>query len=200
MQYDAFIGGVEPGGLRNKNEIRILLCYLVNSIGTPLSKDDILSIMQENGFANYFEVTNALAELTANGNLKVSNDPPVYHAVAQTKLIADQLDKVLPLSVREKAIAAAVNLLAKTRREQENKVSIQQTNKGYNVNCHISGGDLELMNISLYVPDEHQAKLVRKVFHKSPETVYQVLLALLTDNPDLAKKAFEEMSSSSNEK
>ena len=49
------------------------------------------------------------------------------------------------------------------------------------------------MNISLYVPDEHQAKLVRKAFHKSPETVYQVLLALLTENPDLAKKAFEQL-------
>lgn len=116
--------------------------------------------MQENGFANYFEVTDALAELTANGSLAADGDPPVYHAVSQTKLIAGQLDKVLPLSVREKAIAAAVNLLAKARREQENKVTIQQTSKGYNVHCHISGGDLELMNISLYVPDEHQAKLV----------------------------------------
>lgn len=192
MEYDAFIGGIEPGGLRNKNEIRILLCYLVNSIGAPLSREDVLSIMQEHGFANYFEVTNALAELTANGSLAADGDPPVYHAVSQTKLIAGQLDKVLPLSVREKAIAAAVNLLAKARREQENKVTIQQTSKGYNVHCHISGGDLELMNISLYVPDEHQAKLVRKAFHKSPETVYQVLLALLTENPDLAKKAFEQ--------
>ena len=191
MEYDAFIGGIEPGGLRNKNEIRILLCYLVNSIGAPLSREDVLSIMQEHGFANYFEVTDALAELTANGSLAADGDPPVYHAVSQTKLIAGQLDKVLPLSVREKAIAAAVNLLAKARREQENKVTIQQTSKGYNVHCHISGVDLELMNISLYVPDEHQAKLVRKAFHKSPETVYQVLLALLTENPDLAKKAFE---------
>ena len=60
MEYDAFIGGIEPGGLRNKNEIRILLCYLVNSIGAPLSREDVLSIMQENGFANYFEVTDAL--------------------------------------------------------------------------------------------------------------------------------------------
>ena len=39
MEYDAFIGGIEPGGLRNKNEIRILLCYLVNSIGAPLSRE-----------------------------------------------------------------------------------------------------------------------------------------------------------------
>ena len=57
MEFDAFTGGIEPGGLRSKDEIRILICYLLTSVSAPLSREDILSIMQENGFANYFEVT-----------------------------------------------------------------------------------------------------------------------------------------------
>ena len=35
MAYDAFTGGVEPGGLRSKDEIRILLCYLLASVPAP---------------------------------------------------------------------------------------------------------------------------------------------------------------------
>ena len=38
MQNDAFTAGVEPGGLQSKDEIRILLCYLLTSVGVPLHK------------------------------------------------------------------------------------------------------------------------------------------------------------------
>ena len=75
MEFDAFTGGVEPGGLRTKNEILILICYLLSGPNISLSKDEILQIMQDNGFANYFEVTDALSELTAKGNLLAQGSP-----------------------------------------------------------------------------------------------------------------------------
>ena len=185
MAYDAFTGGVEPGGLRSKDEIRILICYLLSSVSAPLTKDDILSIMQENGFANYFEVTDSLSELTANGNLLCSEDPvPLYTAPGQGKMVAAQLDKALPLSVREKAVAAALNLLARAKRERENKVEIEKISAGYQVTCHVSGGEVELMRFTLYAPDEKQAKMIKRNFHQSPELVYQVMLSLVTGQAD----------------
>ena len=33
VETDAFTGGIAPGGLRTKNDIRILLCYLLSSVG-----------------------------------------------------------------------------------------------------------------------------------------------------------------------
>ena len=69
MQNDAFTAGVEPGGLQSKDEIRILLCYLLTSVGVPLHKEAILQSVQANGLANYFEVTDALEALCENGNL-----------------------------------------------------------------------------------------------------------------------------------
>ena len=38
MKQDAFSAGVEPGGLWHKNDIRILLCYILASVGAPLSR------------------------------------------------------------------------------------------------------------------------------------------------------------------
>lgn len=185
MAYDAFTGGVEPGGLRSKDEIRILICYLLSSVSAPLAKDDILSIMQENGFANYFEVTDSLSELTANGNLLCSEEvSPLYTAALQGKMIAAQLDKALPFSVREKAVAAALNLLARAKRERENKVEIEKIPAGYQVTCHVSGGEVELMRFTLYAPDEKQAQMIKRNFHESPELVYQVMLSLVTGQAD----------------
>ena len=41
MKQDAFSAGVEPGGLWHKNDIRILLCYILASVGAPLSRQDL---------------------------------------------------------------------------------------------------------------------------------------------------------------
>ena len=37
MRQDAFTGGVDPGGLWNQNDIRILLCYILSSVNAPMS-------------------------------------------------------------------------------------------------------------------------------------------------------------------
>jgi len=187
MDFDAFTGGVEPGGLRNKNEIRILICYLLASVDAPLSKNDIVSIIQDNGLANYFEVTDALAELAEHGNVITSGEKNELCAASSTaRMIAKQLDTALPAVVRDKVVAAAINLLASARRESENKVEILKLDRGYNVVCHISGGDMDLMNFSLYVPDLYQANMVKSNFHRAPEDVYRMLLALVTGNSDMA--------------
>lgn len=187
MDFDAFSAGVEPGGLRTKNEIRILICYLLASVGAPLSKTDILNIIQDNGLANYFEVTNALSELMEHGNVVASGENNEFCTASETaKMIAKQLDTALPPVVRDKAVAAAIHLLAKAKRERENKVEIAKAERGYDVSCHISDGTMDLMNFTLHVPDMYQAQMVKTQFHNSPETVYRMLLALVTGNHDMA--------------
>ena len=193
MDFDAFTGGIEPGGLRSKNEIKILICYLLASVGAPLSKSDIISIIQDNGLANYFEVTDCLAELAEKGNVITKGESNELCTASDTaRMIAKQLDTALPPVVRDKAVAAAINLLAKAKRESENTVEIMKTEHGYHVICHISGGEMDLMNFTLYVPDLYQAHMVKSEFQRSPETVYRMLLALVTGNNDLAVGIMKE--------
>lgn len=191
MRRDAFTGGVEPGGLWNKNDIRILICYILASVNAPLSGEDISRILQGKALANYFEASDALAALEKLGN--VERDGSGCYAVTKTgREIADSLDATLPLSVRDKALEAAVTLLADARAERENRVDIAETEKGYRVDCHISGGEMELMSISLYVPDEAQAEMVKRNFHRDPAGVYKLLLSSLTGDTAFAKSFFEE--------
>ena len=99
MDFDALTGGVEPGGLRVKNDIRLLICYLLSSINAPLSKQDIVQIMQENSLANYFEVMDSLSEMIQKGTidtvpfnqLNEQEDCVICNDI--TRNIAKQLDK-----------------------------------------------------------------------------------------------------------
>ena len=47
MAFDTFDEGIVPGGMRSKYEIRILICYLLNSIKEPVSKEIIVDSICE---------------------------------------------------------------------------------------------------------------------------------------------------------
>lgn len=194
MDFDAFYAGVKPGGLRTKNDIRILICYMLTGTGVPLSGTDIIQVLQENGLANYFEVMDGLAGLLEMGNISVCEDrPDAYTANEKTQEISRRLNTTIPVSVREQAVAAATNLLAAVRRERENQVEILHTENGYEVTCHISGGDVELMSFSLYVPDLQQARLVKRTFLQNPENIYRVMLALVSGNREVVSELLKSL-------
>lgn len=198
LEFDAFTGGVEPGGLRSKKEIKILICYLLTSVNAPLSHDLIVRVMQENGLANYFEVVDVFSSLLEKGTIAVAEKEPelCYIPTEKAQVVSKQLDVTLPASVRERAVKSALSLLAEAKRERENKVEIKEIENGYQVTCHVSGGDLDLMTFSLYVPDLHQARLVRRNFHHNPEIVYRAMLALVTGNHDLVAEILKDLAPS----
>ena len=191
MSGNAFTGGVEPGGLWTQNDIRILLCYILSSVDGPLSGDSISQIVQGKALANYFEIGDALAALCKQGNV-VQDENGSYTVTDSGREIAASLDATLPLSVRDKALEAAMRLMAETKARRENRVEITETENGYCVTCHISGGALELMSVSLYAPDLEQAKRVEENFYRDPEGVYALLLSSLTGDAAYARSYFEE--------
>lgn len=187
----AFTGGVEPGGLWNQNDIRILICYVLHSVDAPLSREDIARLLQQKALANYFEVVDALAALEHAGH--ISQDEEGLCRIEKTgREIAATLGDTLPLSVRDKALEAALMLLARARLQRENRVEIEEEEKGFKVQCHISGGNMDLMTVSLYVPDRAQAELVRENFYKDPEGAYRLLLSFLTGDAGYARELFEK--------
>lgn len=78
--------------------------------------------------------------------------------------IAKQLDSILPYSIKEKAYACAVKLLAVKKNEIENKVDIVKSSNGFTVKCSVSGGDMDLMKLDVYAPEMEQALILKKIF------------------------------------
>ena len=50
MKRDTFAHGVEPGGLYNTNEIKILICYMLAGAGEPMPRQTVLDIIYGNGW------------------------------------------------------------------------------------------------------------------------------------------------------
>lgn len=195
MEYDAFTEGIAPGGLRNRSEIGILICYILNYVGKPFPKDDLIEIIQENGFANYFETTNAISELIKNNNIEYSGDNSRELNITKNgRLIAAQLNSSLSLMIRQRAANATANLLMKRKIENENPVTITRADGGgYNINLRITDGLRDLMSLTMFVPDIKEANAVKRSFHKNPERLYSVVLAAVIGDKDIVKSALEDL-------
>ncbi len=185
MEYNAFSAGIDPGGLRNTKEIGILICYILEKAGKPVSELDLMEIIQSNGMANYFEAASAITELLYNGNIVYADEGKKEMTVSSNgKMISRQLHDELPLTIRQKAVAATVGLLQRQKTEQENPVTITKLESGgYNINLKIQDGIRDLMSLDIFVPDRREADRIRKNFHQAPEKLYSVILAsALGDN------------------
>ncbi len=177
MENKAFSAGVVPGGLRDKNEIKILICYLIFKIENHLKKSDITLVLQTYGIANYFEVSEAVSELELNGSIKSSEEG--YEITNQGKIIVDELSKNIPAAVRNKALQSMISYIERVKLEKENKVVIKETKFGYEVICTVSGGEFNMMQLTLYAPDKEFSNAIKNNFYKNPGKIYNRIMSLL---------------------
>lgn len=192
MSFDTFDEGINPGGMRSKNEIRILICYLIKSVKSPISKELILESLQKDGLANYFEASACFDDLLKNKHLSVNQDNK-YSLTPGGMMIATQLEDSLAYTVKEKAFHCVMMLLEKEKAEKENKVEIVKNEKGYNVKCSITSEGMTILSLEFYVPDYEQAKLVKKNFRKNPELLYKTTISVLSKQKDLLSDTLRDL-------
>lgn len=183
MEFDAFDAGIELGGLRNRDEIRLLVCYLLKAIDKPISRTQINDAMLSNGLANYFEINQAIAELLKNGSIdmQLENDEETLVITERGREIADTLETSLPKTVREQAVNSAIKLMTMAKRMRENKIETEKLpGGGYNVTFGLQSGEETLMQLTVFVADSMQLEMVKKNFLEDPVKLYSSIITALT--------------------
>jgi hypothetical protein len=183
MEFDAFDAGIELGGLRNRDDIRLLVCYLLKSIDAPMTRQMLNDAMQEDGLANFFEVGQAIEELLKTGNITadILDDEEVISVTEKGREAAELLQTSLPKTVREKAVNSAIRLTTKAKVERENKIEVKKEDDGgYTITFTLFDRDTEMMKLSIYVVDSLQLETVKQNFINDPVKVYSSIITSLT--------------------
>lgn len=183
MEFDAFDAGIELGGLRNRDDIRLLVCYLLKSIDAPMTRQMLNDAMQEDGLANFFEVGQAIEELLKTGNITadILDEEEVISVTEKGREAAELLQTSLPKTVREKAVNSAIRLTTKAKIERENKIEVKkEEDGGYTITFTLFDRDTEMMKLSIYVVDSLQLETVKQNFINDPVKVYSSIITSLT--------------------
>ena len=196
MAFDTFDEGIAPGGLRSKNEIKILICYLFNSVNDKMSQNLVVEAIRADELANFFEIVVAFEELVKDKNLLPSDmvdGEQTYVLSNDGRVIASQLETTLAHTVKQKSYDCALRLLSERKTARENFVDIVKTANGFEVKCRVSGGEMDLFSFVLYAPSFEQAEVIKKNFLSYPQTVYKTMLGLMTKDTENVGEALEEV-------
>ncbi len=180
-----FDDGIEPGGLRDRNDIKLLVCYLLGSVGEEITRSQLSEIAIDNGIANYFEMNQAISELIASGAVTSDfRDCEEYLGVTErAKSSCAILEPHLPRAVREKAVNAAIKMLTLARNKRENEVTVEKLESGgYHVTFSVADPAAQLMKLTVFVADEAQVETVKENFYNAPVRLYSGIIAALTVN------------------
>lgn len=93
------------------DDICVLICYLIYSLGCPLSKSQLAEITSLEDAVNYFDLASAIEKV--RGHLCIETDvdgETIYTNTPKGIKAARDLGASLPLSVREKMFSEAVRV------------------------------------------------------------------------------------------
>ena len=182
MSFNACVGGVQPGGLTNDFEVKILICYLLDNMEQPLSFDQLNEILQSTGLVNYFEFAESLSDLLKSGHLREETDDEgqqVYAITEVGSVTAQTFKKTLPLSVREKTIEAARHLAEVHKCMDEVEINYQSVPDGYILQMVMKDIGSDLLDMKVFLPTEEECLQVKERIESDPASLYANIVALL---------------------
>ncbi len=185
MISDASNAGVAPGGLTSRTEIKVLICYILKSVGQPVPYSFLTDNLAGEGIANYFELCDSVISLEESDHISslIDSDSNKSYLITPSGAdIAATLERSVPHSVRERACTYILKLLTRLRNEKENEVIIEPAKAGHTVTCRALDGERVLMSVSLLVPNEACAETVREAFLNNPTETFIKITEVLLDH------------------
>lgn len=198
MAFNAFVGGIQPGGLTNDFEVKILICFLLDSLkkNSPgaalsdgeqpgLSFDELNEIFQETGLVNYFEFAESMSELEKTehirGQMTPDGEKEIFVITEVGSITAQTFQKTLPLTVREKTLETARHLTEVQKCMDEVDVNYHPVSDGYILQLTIRDIGSDLLNLNVFLPTEEECILVKEHIQNDPAEVYSRILTALIE-------------------
>ncbi|MBD5129193.1 MAG: DUF4364 family protein [Ruminococcaceae bacterium] len=93
------------------DDICVLICYLIYSLGCPLSKEQLIEITSLEDAVNYFTLSQAIEKVSGHLCDETDIDGEIfYNNTPKGIKAAKDLGATLPLSVRDKMFSEAVRI------------------------------------------------------------------------------------------
>lgn len=173
--------------LRDKNDIKIFILYLLNQINQPMEFSDINDIVVQDGLVGSIEFAECFAELLDLGNvLEIVEAGKAYYLISDKGIhVAETLESELLGFIKNKSLKSALRLISFKNGGNHIETSCKARPDGkYDFSCRILQKNDKILEINLVVENEKQLELMRYNFNDRPEVIYRGVMALLTGEID----------------
>lgn len=186
MDEELFGNGIEPGGLKNLLDIKILIAYLLSVSSSPVAEEILKKAVLSEGIANYFDYSAAFSDMLIKGQILKSEDGEVTLSESGEGL-SREFYKMVPFSIREKCAKAYLKMIARNKSENENKAEIIKQPDGYTLSMEIRDIGTSLLKLDILLPDENIAAAAKELFLNNTANFYGAVIGLLSGDNSIAE-------------
>lgn len=171
--------------MKDSNEIKVFILYLMQRIGYPLRLNDVCGILYQENIVSYFECAECFTKLIDAGHIiekeKDERGESLYVVSDTGKRIAEGLNDTLPSVIKEASYRSAIRHLSFQKRGAVIDCYAKQRENGkYYVHCEITEHGIKVLDINIEVDTKIEADRMLHNFRRRPEIVFQGTLALVS--------------------
>lgn len=162
---------------------KIIVLYILDIAGKPLSIDQIVKFCEEFDDITYFDICSYIDSLKTSNYIdeNLEENTMIYSLNDLGRATLKELLELIP-GVNLHNIKKMIN---KNITKVKTDFSIDTTilpikDDEYKVSCYIKDGNDELVNITLYAGSKEQAKNIAKNWNEKAEEIYNQLLKAMT--------------------
>ena len=156
----------------------ILLCYALRQTEKPLDTDLLYDIAVTSGIINYFTFQDTLQTMEETGAVsRIRKDGQMcFRLTAKGRETADQMQHLAGKSYREQIAEALAAAVQRLKNEEQVKISYETLPQGCHLHVRLVDHELILLELTLFTPDETQARLLGDKILTNPSAVYHEIL------------------------
>lgn len=169
--------------LKDKNDIKIFILYLMRNVGYPLEFENLNDIVIQDGVVGYFDFVECFGELLDTGNVREikGENGDLYEITERGKHVSDSLEGNLLGLIRDKSLKSALRLLSFKKRGSDIKCTSEPRDDGrYTLTASIIEQHEEIMHIELIADNRIELEKMKYNFRDNPEICYKGILALMS--------------------
>lgn len=182
---------------------KLILLYFLQASGLKLSETDLLHVVLDNGWMNYFDFARVCTELIEGGMLELEKRPQgnLLALGPNGKEVLDHFAERLPLSLRRKIQDYADRHRIAIRRAAQHMASYEKHSENdYRVRLAIMDKEDALLSMEVLAPTEEMAKtFVNRWEDRGQEVFTQVIRILGESVPEDTPKSSANNDHESNE-
>ncbi len=182
-----------PTPLRDKNEIKIFILFLLDKIGYPLDYNTIGSIVVQDGIVRFFDFADCFFQLLDAGHItraketaaqlhlaEDADEEEQFELTATGREVAHVLGESLMITVREQGERSALRHLSLKRLGAVVDQNYEPLGDGFMYHCSIKDKSGKMLGVDLRLDDRRKLERIAKNFADRPEIIYRGILALLS--------------------
>lgn len=163
---------------------KLMTLYTLSQVDFALTNKQITGMFTDLGYANYFNVQYAVSDLVDSGLIREDKSPDCYY-YSLTDSGRDSLEALrsdLRPDIRSDIDSYLKKHRLSFREAVSNRADYYRTTAGdYAVHCQVLEHSVPLMEMTVTVPSEQQAKIVAKQWKVKSSDIYAYVFRTLSD-------------------